>query len=274
MEKMVALQNEIIVLGSGTSTGIPTIGCNCKVCKSDIKKNKRLRSSLFLRLNNQKKIIIDTTPDLRTQFLNNNIDDVDAAFITHDHADHIHGIDDLRPIGFKKENYSIPIYTSNETASILETRFSYIFQDHENKSLGGGIPRLHLNVISKIKTPVTILDQSFTFFLLPHGIKNSLAFQHQNFAYLPDCHEVPDEILTYLAAQKLDLLIITCVQRPFHNTHLTLDKSFHYIDKIAAKNSGLIHMNHDLDHDELTKITKNTFKTNVFPLYDNQHLFY
>ena len=122
--------NKITILGSGTSTGVPILGCKCKVCQSTEPRNKRFRSSAIIELENQKRILIDTTPDLRTQLLNNKVDHVDAVIITHDHADHTHGIDDLRPFGFKS-NKSIPVYTSEPAARSLTRKFPYIF-DSDN----------------------------------------------------------------------------------------------------------------------------------------------
>lgn len=261
--------SELTILGSGTSTGIPMVGCNCEVCTSPNKKNTRLRSSIYLNLDGTK-ILIDTTPDLRTQLLTYAIDHVDGAIITHDHADHLHGIDDLRPLSFKTG--SIPVFTDDKTAKSIENRFDYIF-DHSKPALGGGKPRLELKhlIIPQLQLSChDICGKIFTFFKLPHGHGHTLGFQVETMAYIIDCHEVPLQIVNYLAKEKLELLIIDCCQIKEHKTHLNQRKSFDYIEKIAPQSAGLIHMNHSLEHEKLAKDASQHFTFPVSPLHDGQ----
>lgn len=269
-------KNRITILGTGTSTGIPTVGCQCKVCTSTNPKNKRFRTSIYLETAQGKKILVDTTPDLRSQLLQNKITNVDAAIITHDHADHVHGIDDLRPFCFK-DNKTIPIYTSRYYIEQLTSRFPYIFSDkiytEERPVLGGGIPRLSLQEIIPGKTN-QIVDEDFAFYYVPHGYGQTLAFIHGKFGYIIDCHEIPSEILQIFKAAKLEILILDCLKRVPHQTHLRLDQTQRYLEEIDAQFTGLIHMAHDFDHEELTQEMSQKYGKKVAPLFDTQKLEY
>ena len=268
--------NQIIVLGCGTSTGVPTLGCNCQVCTSQEEKNKRFRSSILLQTCNQKNIIIDTTPDMRTQLLNNNITFIDAAIITHEHADHTHGIDDLRPFCFSHKS-QIPVYTNEECGKTLSDKFPYIFKRESffknKKILGGGIPKLNLEIISQ---SMEIEGVKFEFYELPHGHTKTLAVSTEKFAYIVDCSSIPHSLVTHLKELELDLLIIDCLRTKVHDTHLNLEKSLSYIQDIQPKRAGLTHMSHEFDYypfaTEVQKLTTHLKDTEVFPLYDQQVL--
>ena len=271
------MSNEITILGSGTSTGIPMLGCHCRVCESNDPKNKRMRTSIHIKTP-RNSILIDTGPDLRAQLLRNKIENIDLTIITHDHADHTHGIDDLRPLCFGPPVKEIPIYTTSECLCALEVKFPYIFKAHEiftkdRPALGGGIPLLSLN---EIKAPASsnIRGEAFEFLKLNHGYGHTLGIIHEKFAYIIDCHELTTDQLDLLEAKKLDLLIIDCVTDSPHKTHLSENKAFEYIHKILPKRAGLIHMNHALEHSELGKRAQEEFDFPVFPLYDSQRLKY
>lgn len=271
------IKNRITILGTGTSTGVPTIGCKCSVCTSTNPKNKRFRTSIYLETAGGKKIIVDTTTDLRSQVLANNITQVDAAIITHDHADHVNGIDDLRPFCFM-ENKSIPIYTSSCYMNHLTTRFPYIFQadklySEERPPLGGGIPRLNLCEIVPSEKSL-IESEEFQFYLVPHGYGETLCFIHQKFGYIIDCHEIPDAVINEFKNANLDILIIDCLKRKSHKTHLNLTQTQNYLEKIDAKFTGLIHMAHDFDHEELKNEMKQKYGKKVAPLFDTEKLEY
>ncbi len=266
-------KNTITVLGSGTSTGIPQIGCTCVVCSSLDHRDQRLRSSIFIETKSGKKILIDTTPDLRTQLLNNKISTLDFVIITHDHADHLHGIDDLRPFCFGPPKREIPIYTNQETKTSITEKFPYIFKVNKPPAVGGGIPILSLNAV-ELEKKITIQDEDFFFFNYPHGYGNTMGFIHDEFAYIVDCFEIPESIIKILKDYKLKFLIIDCLQRKPHQTHLTVEKSFNYIKRIAPKKTGLIHMNHDLSHSMLLGLAQKEFGSSVFPVFDGQKLTY
>ncbi len=276
------MTNKVLILGSGTSTGIPIPGCECRVCQSKNPKNKRLRTSIILKIpsSNGKQgltFLVDTTPDLRQGLLNHKIKKIDACIITHTHADHLHGIDDLRPLCFGPPPKTIPIYTSQKFSEEIESRFSYIFGDQAKKpQLGGGIPRL---VTKKINFPekinkVSLHGISFDFFLLPHGHGETLGFRQGKFAYLIDCHDIPKVVIDHLKSINLELLIIDCVCRAPHRTHLNTERSFDFIKKINPQKAGLIHMGHELDHAELEIEAKKVLGDSVGPIFDNQILTY
>ncbi len=267
-------RTRIDVLGTGTSTGVPVISCKCPICTSTDPKNARLRSSILITTPNNKKILIDTSPDLRTQLLRADILDIDSTIITHDHADHVHGIDDLRPYCFIHKKH-IPLYTSDFTAKSLKKRFDYIFNPAK-KIYGGGIPRLSLKLI-QLKQETIIDGEKFTFYLNPHGNTQTLCFINRTFGYLTDCESVTDEVISFFKKAKLDLLIIDCLKEKHYpnDTHLHIDETLHYVDKIAPKTAKLIHMAHDFGHDELTdKIQKMSNAKDISPLYDTEVLYY
>ena len=278
MENKINHNNKITVLGSGTSTGNPIPCCHCSVCDSGREDpsgfNNRLRTSLLLSTKLGKKILIDTTPDFRTQALRESIEHIDAAIITHDHADHVHGIDDLRPFSFNRNPKTIDVFTSQYCAGRLRKRFDYIFNPTA-PSIGGGIPQLRLcQVQESIDQNSLICDEIFIFFHLPHGHITTLGFVHQSFAYLPDCHEVPKEIVNSLKESKLEVLIIDCVRQKLHSSHLHFEASLEYIEKIAPKKAYLIHMSHDFDHDKLQQELKDRHLPHVEVSYDGMGIEY
>lgn len=266
--------NSLIALGTGTSTGIPMMGCHCQVCSSIDHRDQRLRTSIFIETKNGKKILVDTTPDLRTQFLVNQISDLDFVVITHDHADHLHGIDDLRPLAFSSPDKYIPLYCCRPTRQNIESRFPYIFKTNfERASLGGGIPRLELKEVI-LNQHVLIEDEPFYFFKYPHGHGETMGFVHDGLGYIVDCLELPQEILHTLKSLKLKLLIIDCLKKGSHSTHLTVDKAFQYVEEIRPERAGLTHISHALSHRELLALSTQRFGKKVFPLFDQLKLFY
>lgn len=267
--------NKITILGSGTSTGVPILGCKCQVCQSNELRNKRLRTSALIELRDGKKILIDASPDLRTQLLNNHIDNVDGVIITHDHADHTHGMDDLRPFGFKNGK-AIPVFTDAHTAGGLTKKFPYIFDRHNyfatKDVLGGGIPLLDLKVVQA--GPEKIFDHDFRFFSLPHGHENTLGVFHSKMAYLTDCREIPEETLKFLSDAGLELLIIDCLRPLPHGTHLHFDLTLKYIDRIKPKLAVLTHMGHEWDYLDLIDQLRKRGVKNTFPATDGQTFLY
>ncbi len=266
-------ENMVTALGTGTSTGIPMVGCRCSVCTSLDHRDQRLRTSIFLETKKGQKILVDTGPDLRTQLLANKISALDFAIITHEHADHLHGIDDLRPFCFGPPAREIPVFTNAPTKKHMEDRYPYIFGPKKYPAVGGGIPKLNLIEVEMEKT-TTINGEDFFFFSYPHGYGVTMGFIHEDFAYVVDCMEIPDHLVKILHDRKIKLLIIDCLQRKAHTTHLTVEKCFEYIHKIKPERAGLIHMGHDLSHDVLSALAMREFGRSVFPLYDQQKLFY
>lgn len=264
--------NQVTILGSGTSTGVPMIGCQCAVCASSDVYNQRLRASIFMQTKSNKKILVDTSSDMRTQLLKNKVEDLDAALITHSHADHIGGLDDVRAFCFKYQK-KFPLFCSKKTITDLTERFPYIFNFPKNKPvLGGGIPEVELfelgNGVQKI------LDEEFTIYQMPHGHTQTIGFIHHQFAYFIDCHSIPDVALKEMKNRKLDWLIIDCVRRKPHQTHLHLDLALQYIDFIEPQNAGLTHLSHDFDHHDLTRELRAKNFPHVVPVYDGQIITY
>ena len=269
------MMNRITLLGSGTSTGVPILGCNCKVCQSTEPRNKRLRTSALIELSNQKKILIDASPDLRTQLLKTQTQEIDAVIITHDHADHTHGMDDLRPFSFKHQR-PIPVYSDQTTCNSLTKKFPYIF-DRPNyfadkPILGGGIPLLQLNTISP--GAINILGQSFEFFTLPHGHHPSLGFRHEKLAYLVDCRMVPEKTVAILRNANLEILVIDCLRPDPHQTHLHLDLTLEYVRLIKPKLAILTHMGHEWDYLGLMNELLIRGVKNTYPAIDGQSFLY
>jgi phosphoribosyl 1,2-cyclic phosphate phosphodiesterase len=267
--------NKITILGCGTSTGVPILGCKCQVCQSTDQRNQRLRSSVFIQSTANQHILIDASPDLRTQLLSKRINRLDGAIITHDHADHTHGMDDLRPFGFLQQT-TLPIFTDQITANSLRNKFPYIFQRQsyfaDKPILGGGIPMLDLVEIDQGINH--LLGETFEMFFLPHGHTMTLGIRHQKMAYLVDCQSIPEEVVKKLQAAQLDLLIIDCLRPQPHQTHLHLDLTLKYIHAIAPKKSVLTHMGHEWDYLDLTYQLHSQGIKNVFPATDGQSFLY
>jgi phosphoribosyl 1,2-cyclic phosphate phosphodiesterase len=241
---------QIQFLGTGTSTGVPITGCPCEVCHSNDAKDKRMRTSAVIKVD-KKNILIDASPDLRTQALRYNINHIESVFLTHTHADHVHGLDDLRPFCFfhKKD---IPLYTHKGSADELKYRFPYIFDQEKyfkgKKILGGGLPLLKLH---EIKDELEIFQTKFEFKLMPHGHMQTWGIIHSKMAYFTDIARMDEEVLADLKSRKLEYLFLDATRRQPHSTHLHLELSLEYAREIGAAFTGLIHLSHDFFHDKL-----------------------
>ncbi len=231
-------------LGTGTSQGIPVAPCSCNVCQSEDPKNKRDRVSVWL----QKEgfdLIIDTPPEFRLQALREGIQKIDAALITHGHADHLHGLDDLRPFSYKRE---IPLYSEKEAVKSIKERFAYAFKSPEPQ--GGGAPRLRIEALPPYETRVL---GPFQLTPLPviHGRALIYAYKIDNIAYITDCSAIPPETWPHLIG--LDTLIIGALRYRPHNSHFNVEKALEVIKKISPKRAYLTHLCHDIDHSTLEK---------------------
>lgn len=267
--------NRITVLGSGTSTGVPILGCACAVCQSNDLRNKRFRTSAIIELGNKKKILIDASPDLRTQLLTAGISSLDGVIITHDHADHTHGIDDLRPFGFQTKR-ALPVYCGKETAQSLTNKFPYIFQRDDvfkdRPILGGGIPLLDLEEV--VPGESKIFGEEFEIFSLSHGYTSTLALKHSKMAYITDCREIPEEVLKTLRDSKLELLFLDCLRYEPHSTHLHFDLSLEYIQAIKPAKTILIHMGHEIDYLQILGDLRMRSMKNILPAVDGMSFLY
>lgn len=247
-------------LGTGTSVGVPLIGCSCPVCTSNDPKDKRLRSSLYVTLGD-KALLIDTGPDLRTQCLQWHVPRVDAVFITHLHADHIFGFDDIRRFNTIQNNQVIACYAGAQTLSGMQRIFPYI----TNTPNAQGLYRPLINFIP-VATPFETLGARLTPLPVVHGSQETFGlridFEGKALAYLPDVHELPQETLT--ALQGVDVLILNMLRKRPHPTHLTLEQALAYAVQIHAKETYFTHLSHDLLHDDLAQ----ALPEGIQPAYD------
>jgi phosphoribosyl 1,2-cyclic phosphate phosphodiesterase len=242
------------MLGCATSTGVPIIGCGCSVCRSDNPKNKRTRCSLFIETRG-KKILIDTSPDLRIQAFRHNITRIDAVLYTHSHADHTHGIDELRTYNFINKMV-IPCYGDRQTVSNIMSNFKYIF---DGSFPPGGKPKLSITAVDgdfDIKgvriIPIDILHADWLI----------LGYRIGDMAYLTDCSGIPESSVERLNG--LELLIIDALRYRPHPAHLSVDQAIQVISEIRPKIAVFTHMGHELDYEKLSK----ELPKNIEPGYD------
>lgn len=234
----------ILFLGSGTSTGVPSLCCDCGVCRSTDPKNKRLRSSILIR-NEGNHLLIDTSTDLRQQCLVNNIAHINQVLYTHHHADHVHGIDELRSFNFFNDTI-IPCYGNKDTIHNIRKNFNYIFNG--NTQMGGGLPKLTLHIINGETFPlsgvtVTPLD-------IIHGGLTILGYKLNNCAYITDCSRIPDPTKEHL--KNLDILILNALGFDPHPTHFSLSQALDTVAELKPKRAILTHINHKFDHETVS----------------------
>jgi phosphoribosyl 1,2-cyclic phosphate phosphodiesterase len=246
---------KITVLGSGTSSGVPTIGCSCGVCLSTDPRDKRLRPSILLSYLDHN-VVIDTTPDFRAQILRAAPKRLDAIIYTHWHADHILGLDDVRPFNYH-QGERIPIYASRQAFSVIERVFSYVF---DNRKRSTSIPQLDVNVIDE--TPFEILGLRFEPIPLAHGHDTIFGFRFGGAAYLTDHSEIPEASLARLGG--LDVLFLDALRHRPHPSHSTVAASIETALKLKAKRTYFTHMSHDVGH----AATEATLPPGIFLAYD------
>ena len=227
------------VLGSGTSSGVPTVGCSCKVCTSTDPRDNRLRPSILVQYENRN-VVVDTTPDFRQQVLRARIARLDAVLYTHGHADHILGLDDLRPFNFMQRE-RIPIYATVETMEIIRRCFSYIFFEGETQS---SRPQIDVNLFDS--DPISLFGLDFVPVRLNHGRGTTHGFRFGNIAYLTDHSDIPAESIPLL--KNLDVLFLDALRLKPHPTHTTLDRAVEWVEQLQPRRAFLTHMSHDLGH--------------------------
>ncbi|MEJ7622370.1 MAG: MBL fold metallo-hydrolase [Pyrinomonadaceae bacterium] len=229
---------KLTFLGTGTSTGVPSIGCDCETCLSTDPRDKRLRVSILIEQGDIK-LLVDTSIDFRQQALRANIRRLDSVLITHCHVDHVFGLDDIRPLNFR--HGAMGVY-ANETAwTDLRRIFQYIFKPTQ---VGGGLPQLIPHTVIDA-APFMIGDEiEITPLEVIHGKLPVIAYRFNNIAYATDLNFISDETIARL--QGLDVLVLDCVRIKPHTTHLGLNEALGYIDRIRPKRAYLTHLNHDL----------------------------
>jgi phosphoribosyl 1,2-cyclic phosphate phosphodiesterase len=249
---------KITVLGSGTSMGVPSLGCHCRVCSSKDPRDNRLRPSILLSRNNQN-VVIDTTPDFRQQALRAGIDRLDAIILTHAHADHILGFDDIRPFNIRQKS-ALPVYGSEETFATLRRAFSYVF---DNKPTLSTIPSVSLRTI---KEPFELLGVPFVPIPLNHGPMEVLGFRFGNAAYLTDFSSGRESSMALL--QDLDELIIDALRDMPHPMHQTVEQALALVQQLKPKRAWFTHIAHDLSHAETNERLRKLGHHNVHLAYD------
>lgn len=236
---------KITFLGTGTSHGIPMIGCDCPVCRSDNPKNKRRRCSLYVRAGGRH-LLFDTPPDFRDQVLTFGVERVDAVFITHPHADHIFGFDDVRRFSDLQQEH-IPVYGSPETIAAMRSKFDYV--EKASHSFGG-VPRV---LFTEMTGPVIAGGARITPVPVMHGEDRIYGFRIDadgtGLAYIPDCSAIPAE--SFQTLENLDVMILDGLRPGRHPTHFSIAECIENLQRIRARRSFLTHLTHHSDHDRL-----------------------
>ena len=246
---------EITFLGTGTSQGVPVIGCNCDVCLSHNPKDKRLRSSVLINVDGNT-LVIDTGPDFRQQMLRENVKNLDAVLFTHSHKDHTAGLDDIRSYNFRSKK-PMEVFCSNDVLYALKMEFSYIFADFKYP----GVPKVNINLIDESIfnfnnisiTPIKALHHK----LPVHG------FRIKDFVYLTDISEISQEERKKIL--NADIIVLDSLRKEPHLSHLCLQQSVDLINELKPKKAYLIHISHLMGlHDEI----QSELPSNIFLSYD------
>lgn len=235
---------KITVLGSGTSTGVPMVGCRCDVCISDNPRDKRTRASLLMCYNDHT-VLIDTSTDLREQALRQQVRRIDAVLFSHAHADHVNGIDDLRGFHFLHKEI-VPCFAARETLETLQSGFSYIFNEHEGS---GYAPLLAAH---EVNGPFELFGRTIIPVPLLHGRTSSLGYRIGNFAYLTDCSAIPESSLELLHG--LELLVVDGLRWAEHPFHFNIPGAIAVARQINVPRTILTHLTHQIAYCEENKL--------------------
>jgi len=234
---------EITFLGTGTSNGVPMIGCHCPVCTSTDPRDKRSRTSAVVRTGD-KTLLIDAATELRTQALANSLEHVDAVLFTHPHADHTGGFDDLRRFN-ELQKAHIPVFAGPETAAVLTQRFGYGFEDVF--PFYGGKPDLLLNVVDG---PFTAVGIEIAPIPVWHGQMRVLGYRIGDVAYVTDAKEIPDSSLDLMRG--VDVLAINALRERPHPTHLSIADAIEIVREVKPREAYLIHISHETRHEAIS----------------------
>lgn len=226
------------MLGSGTSTGIPVVGCGCVVCTSRDPRDRRLRPGLKLDLEGGT-VVVDTSPDFRQQALEFGVERVDAVLYTHSHADHVFGLDDLRIFNFR-QRAAIRCYGSPQTMRRLRQIFSYVFEEGQE---GGGKPRLEL---VDVEAPFELLGETVVPIPVWHGDMPVYGYRIGGFAVVTDVNRIPEESFARLAG--VDTLVLSALRYTPHSTHYTVEEAIDVAERIGARRTLLTHIAHEIEH--------------------------
>ncbi len=238
------MQATLTFLGSGTSMGVPTLGCTCAVCQDARlpgSRNRRTRPSLRLAFNDRI-VLIDTGPDFHAQAIREDLTSVDAVLYTHHHADHILGMDDLRPLSFRHPG-SLPLYADENTAAVLQRVFGYTFREEDRYPTSA---RVRIEPLPVPGETFPLFGATFQRIPVIHGRERITGYRFGAAAYLTDLSDLPEEAVPMLAG--LDLLIVDALRRNPHPSHSHLEKSIALVERLAPRRAFFTHMSHELDH--------------------------
>jgi phosphoribosyl 1,2-cyclic phosphate phosphodiesterase len=242
------LQNQLVFLGTGTSHGVPVIGCGCPICRDPNPKNKRGRCSVVVGLP-EGNLLIDTPPDLRQQLLREQIGLVHTVIYTHEHADHLFGLDDLR-IFANYLGHDLPVFCNETVESRIRKAYDYAFDEATRHYQAGGLPKL---VLQRIGTePIEILGSQIIPIPLQHGRYSSLGFRYGNVAYCTDTNGIPETSRELLGG--LDVLILDCLRHRSHPTHYSVEEAIETARQLQPRRTLFTHICHDLEHEATNAI--------------------
>jgi phosphoribosyl 1,2-cyclic phosphate phosphodiesterase len=234
-------------LGTGTSFGVPQIGCDCAVCRSPDPRDRRTRCGVVFETANGTRLLVDTPPELRLQLVATGIATVDAVLFTHEHADHIHGIDDLRAISIRRSS-PLPFYAEAPTFDTLQARFPYIFDAAFRPLPGTTRPEGALHPIVPGEA-FTVNDTVVVPIAVPHGRASVVGYRVGDIAYITDAKTLPDAALTLLAGVRV--LVLNALLRKTHPTHFSISEAIDMAQRVGAERTYFTHLTHDNFHADL-----------------------
>jgi phosphoribosyl 1,2-cyclic phosphate phosphodiesterase len=238
---------KLTFLGTGTSFGVPQLGCHCAVCRSPDPRDRRTRVGAVVETRAGTRILIDTPPELRLQLVNAGIDRVDAVLYTHDHADHTHGIDDLRAISVRRDG-PLPIYGSDATIASLSRKFGYILDENVRPLPGTSKPEGSARVI-RPNEPFAVGDATVVAVSVPHGPWSVFGYRIGPLGYITDAKSVPPDVIGTFAG--VQVLVINALFRTEHPTHLSIPEAIEVARLIGARRTFLTHLTHENFHADL-----------------------
>lgn len=250
---------KLTFLGTGTSFGVPQIGCACEVCRSEDPRDKRTRVGAVVESEGLR-LLIDTPPELRLQLIAAGVDRVDAVLFTHDHADHTHGIDDIRAFSVRRDG-ALPMYGPEETLATLHRRFGYIFDSAMKPLPGTSKPEGFAQAVHP-GIPVRIGHLDVTPIELPHGRVRVFGYRIGPLAYVTDAKELPDSALALLRGA--EVLVLNALFRTAHPTHLSISEAVAAAEQVGAPRTYLTHLTHETAHADLAR----ALPPGVMPAYD------
>lgn len=226
---------QVTILGSGTSQGVPVIACNCKVCQSIDPKDQRTRCSIYIETD-KAKLVVDTGPDFREQMLRERIQHLDAVLFTHEHKDHVAGLDDIRAFNFKSGGKEMEVYATERVQEALQREFSYVFATNKYP----GVPEVHLNTLTD--EPFQLNGEKVVCIDAMHYKLPVKGFRIRSFAYLTDANFIEEAEKEKL--KKLDVLVLNALRKKKHISHFNLEEALELVQELKPKQTYLTHISH------------------------------